>query len=49
MSNASKAHMMGLMEMLKIRGGLSSLAHNPVLLRVLTWYRPLEIHISFNN
>jgi hypothetical protein len=33
--------MKGLMEMLRIRGGLSSLMHNQVLLRVLTWYESI--------
>lgn len=33
--------MKGLMEMLRIRGGLNSLMHNQVLLRVLTWYESI--------
>ncbi|OBT94644.1 hypothetical protein VE01_07982 [Pseudogymnoascus verrucosus] len=36
-SDASKPHMKGLMEMLRIRGGVNNLMHNQVLLRVLTW------------
>lgn len=40
-SDASKLHMKGLMEMLRIRGGLSSLVHNQVLWRVLTWYESI--------
>ncbi|RDW81854.1 hypothetical protein BP6252_02966 [Coleophoma cylindrospora] len=36
-SDASKAHMQGLVEMIKIRGGLRCITHNPVLVRVLMW------------
>jgi hypothetical protein len=39
--DSSQMHMVGLMRMVALRGGLTSFKHTPVLQRLLTWFVPL--------